>query len=98
MTISRATHNITLAAILATILSSTIAHAESDKDSSKRRGPPEQAFEACADQAEKGACSFSGRRGDVPGTCIVPPHADAELVCAPEGGPPEGHGERHDRE
>ena len=34
---------------------------------------------------------FSGRRGDVTGTCIVPPRDQDELACAPEGGPPKDH-------
>ena len=57
-----------------------------------RRGPPQEAFDACANQSEDSACSFTGRREEtVQGSCVVP-RAPAEqadlLVCAPEGGPP----------
>ncbi|MEH6592244.1 MAG: hypothetical protein V7746_18415 [Halioglobus sp.] len=88
MSITKATRFITLTVILATYLSATIANAEPDKPSGKRRGPPPAAFEVCADQAEATACTFSGRHGDVTGSCIVPRQNDQEneLVCAPEGG------------
>ena len=92
MSISKATRCITLTVILTTYLTSTIANAEPDKQSGSRRGPPPAAFEVCADQAEASACSFSGRHGDVTGSCIVPKR-DGQgdtLVCAPEGGPPRG--------
>ena len=61
---------------------------------SKRRGPPPQAFEACADLAEGAACGFDGRRGEVTGTCFVPPRGEDTLVCAPEDAPGRGGGER----
>lgn len=86
--------SLTLSAVLAVSLSSSIAIAGSDKQSGKRRGPPPQAIEACADQEEGAACSFSGRRGDVSGSCIVPPHKQDMIVCAPEGGPPKEHQEK----
>ena len=90
MSIPKATRCITLTVILTTYLTSTIANAGTDKQSGNRRGPPPAAFEVCADQTEAAACSFSGRHGDVTGSCIVPKR-DAQgdkLVCAPEGGPP----------
>ncbi|MEE9303742.1 MAG: hypothetical protein V3U84_08135 [Thiotrichaceae bacterium] len=53
-------------------------------------GPPPEALEACADKSEIEACSFITPRGhEINGTCIIPPHNEAELICAPEGGPPE---------
>jgi hypothetical protein len=79
--------------ILVSYLSSTVANAQPDQQSGERRGPPPQAIAACADQPEGAACSFSGRRGDVTGSCIVPPQGK-ELVCAPEGGPPRHHAEK----
>lgn len=48
-----------------------------------RGGPPEEAFEACADKADGDACSFSGRRGDVEGSCVIPRNEEETLVCAP---------------
>jgi hypothetical protein len=97
MSITKVTRSITLAAILMTYLSSTIAIAEPDQQSGKRHGPPPQAFEVCAEQTEGATCSFPGRRGDVTGSCIIPPRGEAELVCAPEGGPPRDHGEEQNR-
>lgn len=55
----------------------------------KRRGPPPEALQACADLSEGDACAFSGRRGDRTGFCFAPPKEDAALACAPEGGPRE---------
>ena len=88
-----ATRSITQTFLLATYILSTTANAQPDQQSGKRHGPPPEAFEVCADQAEGAACSFSGRRGDVTGSCIVPRHEQDKLVCAPEGGPPRGHEE-----
>lgn len=90
MSINKTTRSITLAIIFAAYLSSTVANAEPGQQSGARRGPPPQAFDACADQPEGADCRFTGHRGDVTGSCIVPRqegHAE-ELVCAPEGGPP----------
>lgn len=94
MSISELTRSITLTVIFATYLSSSIANAQPDQQSGQRRGPPPEAIEVCADQTEGAACTFSGRRGDVTGSCIVPPQTSDELVCAPEGGPPRGHSEK----
>jgi hypothetical protein len=94
MSIAKATRSVTQLFLLATYLSSTIASAEPEQESGKRRGPPPEAIEACADQAEGAACTFSGRRGDVSGSCIVPPNDEETLACAPEGGPPRGQGEK----
>jgi hypothetical protein len=89
----KSTHSITQTLILATYILSVTATAGPDQQSGKRHGPPLDALEACADRTEGAACSFSGRRGDVTGSCIVPRHNENELICAPEGGPPRG---RHD--
>lgn len=76
------------AAMLAALLTcSPLAQSGSDDRQGKRRGPPPQAFEACQDQTAGAVCGFETRRGELEGTCIVPPR-DAEsevLVCAPEG-------------
>ncbi|MEE9304083.1 MAG: hypothetical protein V3U84_09890 [Thiotrichaceae bacterium] len=58
------------------------------------RGPPPEAIEACADKSETESCNFITPRDDkIEGTCIIPPHDRAELICAPEGGPPHHGGE-----
>ena len=93
MSIARATRSVTQLFILATYITSTIVDAQPDQQSGNRRGPPPQAIEVCADQAEGTECSFYGRRGEVEGSCIVPPQAQDDLACAPEGGPSKGNGE-----
>jgi hypothetical protein len=92
MSIAKTTRSVTQLFLLATYMSSTIANAEPDQQNGKRRGPPREAIEVCADQSEGAACSFSGRRGEVAGSCIAPPQSQDELACAPEGGPPKDHG------
>jgi hypothetical protein len=94
MSIANVTRSITLAVILATYITSSIANAQPEQQSGKRHGPPPEAIDACADQDEGAACSFSGRRGDVTGSCIVPGHDQDKLACAPEGGPPKDHDEQ----
>lgn len=53
----------------------------------RRRGPPPEALEACAELQEGDECSFVGRNATVAGICAAP--ADRPLACAPEGGPPD---------
>jgi hypothetical protein len=89
MSITKYFRSTALTVIFVTCVSSAIANAEHNQQSGKRRGPPPpEAIEACTEQSEGSACSFSGHQGDVSGICIVPPHEQEELVCAPEGGPP----------
>jgi len=64
-----------------------------------RRGPPQQAIEACADASAGDECTFDNRRGDaMSGNCVDRPRADG-LACRPEGrgGPGYGHGRRGHR-
>lgn len=67
----------------------------------ERRGPPPEAFEACADLAEAAVCEVQTRRGDLlPGQCRVPRRqfesADGDslvqLLCVPDR-----HKRRRDR-
>ncbi len=67
--------------LVTTILISTIANAQ---QTGQRHGPPPEAFEVCASQTEGAACSFSGKRGDVNGTCLANPRNPNVLSCAPE--------------
>ena len=54
----------------------------------ERRGPPPEAYEACAELAAGDSCEVTGRRGEtLRGYCIVPSEEEGTLVCAPEGGP-----------
>ena len=53
-----------------------------------RGGPPQAAFDACADKASGDSCQMTGRRGEeLEGSCVIPSGKDDTLVCAPEGGP-----------
>lgn len=70
-------------AILSTALSPILANAQ---EKGQRRGPPPpEAIEACTSQVEAAACSFTGQRGDITGTCMVSPRGQDQLICAPEG-------------
>tara|TARA_R110001599_G_C12268908_1_gene661155 strand:+ start:1565 stop:1864 length:300 start_codon:yes stop_codon:yes gene_type:complete len=65
-----------------------IATAQPSGGSGERRGPPPEAYEACADLAAGDSCAMTGRRGDtLQGSCIVPKEDEETLVCAPKGGP-----------
>ena len=76
---------------IAIVALSASANADNDGRERARRGPPPEALEACASGATGDICSFAGRRGEtVSGTCEAR-HSD-ELVCFPEGGPPQRGG------
>ena len=52
-----------------------------------RNGPPQQALEACANQLQGAACSFSLPNGNtIDGSCVTPPNSST-LACAPQGAP-----------
>jgi hypothetical protein len=54
------------------------------------QGPPPEALAACKSLASDAACSFTGRRGDVTGTCFAPQQGMA-LACRPKDAPaPDG--------
>lgn len=72
--------------ILVAGLSMPAANAVPGERDGRRGGPPPEAFEACAEKVEGDACSFSGRRGDAEGSCIVPPRGEEGLVCTPADG------------
>jgi len=61
-----------------------MAQQSDDNEQRKRKGPPPQAIEACNGLNEGDACQFSGRRGDVTGTCSIPPNDDTTLACKPQ--------------
>lgn len=82
---------VVIAAIAASVFASSLAIGEEDEARQKRRGPPPEAIEACAELAEGSACAFTGRRGDMNGVCFAPPRDEAVLACAPEGGPRRHH-------
>lgn len=67
----------------ALISNSAMAERGGDGDKKQRRGPPPEAIEACSNLNEGDACQFTGRRGDVSGTCFMPPKDDSELACKP---------------
>ncbi len=71
---------------LAVVAQSAGAEEECDERRG-RRGPPAEAFEACAEAEEGASCSFYGRRDEaLTGTCEF---RRVDFVCVPEG-----HGRR----
>lgn len=50
------------------------------------QGPPPEALAACKSLASDAACSFSGPRGTVSGTCFAP-QPDMALACRPKDAP-----------
>ena len=66
-------------------------------DRGERRGPPPEAFEACANLVQGDSCTVETPRGQLSGSCEMP--RGEELVCVPEGhergrrGPPPTEGE-----
>lgn len=61
------------------------ADASSQPQQTPRNGPPPKALEACADQTQGSACSFTQPNGNtINGSCITPPNTD-RLACAPQG-------------
>lgn len=50
----------------------------------RRRGPPEEAFEACNGKSEGDACAFSDRRENVEGVCEIPRRGEDGLICSPD--------------
>ena len=87
MSATKNARELTIAVSSILMLSAPLSHAQPGNGGG-RHGPPPEAIEACSGKSENDSCSFSGRRGTVEGSCIVPPREET-LACAPEGGPPE---------
>ena len=67
-------------------LSTPMAAEQEEGQKQKRKGPPAEAFEACANLSEQAACSFTSPRGEANGQCVIPRRGDSsQLVCMPEG-------------
>ncbi len=78
---------IACAAIVAGLatLSTPMAAEQGESQKQHRKGPPAEAFEACANLSEQAACSFTSPRGEAKGQCVIPRQADnTQLVCKPE--------------
>lgn len=69
---------------LTLISSSALAQRDHEDKQSARRGPPAEAIEACSNLSEGDTCQFTGRRGDVSGSCSLPPSDDSVLACKPK--------------
>lgn len=52
-----------------------------------RRGPPQEAIEACASLEADAACSFVHRDRELTGTCVLGKEDDEPLVCRPDDAP-----------
>lgn len=85
MLVSKATRALFVASVLAVSGAFSLATAQ---QSGERPTPPPEAIEACNSQVIEGACSFSGPRGEVTGTCVTGPQNAKGLICMPEGGRP----------
>ena len=73
--------------LLFSLCLTSIAWAGQDSETRKRKGPPPEAIEACAELNEGDACGFvSQRRGEIQGSCFVPPKQGAVLACKPDRG------------
>lgn len=79
-------HASALMLILSSTILSTVANAQQKR---QHRGPPPEAIDACVSQVEEAVCGFSGPRGDVSGTCSVSPQGQDQLICSPQGSPPQ---------
>lgn len=75
------------AVFLFTLSISVLSYADKGDRGRPQGPPPPEATEACKSLSVGEACSFSGRRGEVVGTCINPARDEEILACAPEGGP-----------
>jgi len=87
---SRSLPALTLIAGLGLGLAAPAPACESEADGRRagRRGPPPEAYAACADRAQGDACTVTTRRGDeLTGECGL---RNDEIFCMPEGGPPRG--------
>jgi hypothetical protein len=89
MLLTTSRRELTIALLTALLVAAPLSQA-APEGRGGHRGPPPEAFEACSSKSENDACSFSGPRGSVEGTCMSPPRGeDGALACAPEGGPPD---------
>jgi hypothetical protein len=74
-------------AILVALIPCAVAVAYADSDGGcPRRGPPEEAFTACASAKEGDACTVTFGDRAIAGTCE--PFGDRGLACRPDGPPP----------
>ena len=88
--------NAAVALIVIAYMSHQTASAQPSEREGGRRGPPPEAFEACAEKASGDSCEMTGRKGEqLQGSCILPPEEDETLVCAPEGGAGHGRGTKN---
>lgn len=98
MTVFNCLKAATVVAAASTLMALPIANADSgERNEKQRRGPPQEAFDACAGSSQGSACSFSGRRGQMQGTCLIPPRSEEVLVCAPERGDRGQRGQRDEQ-
>lgn len=69
-----------LTAMLLTLLVSQTLMAQNQQ--SQRRGPPQEAIDACSGKSESDSCSFEGHQGrSVEGSCKT---MREDFVCVPE--------------
>lgn len=78
----------TMGLVLGALLVTQTACAQPGGGRGERRGPPPEAYEACADLATDDGCEMQGRRGEtLQGSCIALAEDEGSLVCVPEDAP-----------
>lgn len=79
-----------IAALVATLIIAVSAIAQPSGSGGQGQGqppqPPQEAITACKGKKQGTACQISTSQGKVSGTCTA---LNNQLVCAPEGGPPQ---------
>jgi hypothetical protein len=76
--------NTALFVILNPIVPGFAAADDSNGQRNGRRGPPQEALDACSAMTAGDACSFTGRNDEqMSGICFAP--QDKGLACKPEG-------------
>jgi len=80
--------SLTLAFVVGVLLAGSLGSQPAQgggRDEQPPRKPPKEALGACAGHSAGQACSFTGRRGAMEGTCFAP--ADRPLACRPANAP-----------
>lgn len=71
-------------ALICFMFTATFSIQASDKPQHGHKGPPQEAFDACADKAQGDSCEvITPEQETLAGTCRTPPRLDS-IVCVPD--------------
>lgn len=71
-------------ALMGFICSATFAIQADDKPQRGHKGPPQEAFDACANNSQGDSCEvITPEQETLSGTCRIPPRSE-QLVCVPD--------------